>query len=195
MIFGKKVILREKRTDDAWDDYSWETDPELARLDAAPVLTMPYPEYLEEYTIELTYYYSSGKRFAIDTLDGQHIGNCSYYNYDETRGDTELGIMIGNRDYWDGGYGSDTVTTLVDHIFNTTKLNRIYLKTLNWNDRAHKCFQKCGFNKYGESTRSSYNFVLMEIFRSDWKENQSLSRAFLISGLSCFVIIIIVRIL
>ena len=47
MIFGKKVILREKRTDDAWDDYSWETDPELSRLDAAPVLTMPYSEYLE----------------------------------------------------------------------------------------------------------------------------------------------------
>ena len=42
MILGKKVILREKRTEDAWDDYSWETDPELARLDAAPVLTMPY---------------------------------------------------------------------------------------------------------------------------------------------------------
>ncbi|MFC1948130.1 GNAT family N-acetyltransferase [Chloroflexota bacterium] len=176
MIFGKKVILREKRTDDAWDDYSWETDPELSRLDAAPVLTMPYSEYLEEYTSELAYYYSSGKRFAIDTLDGEHIGNCSYYNYDETRSDTELGIMIGNRDYWDGGYGSDAVTTLVEHIFNTTKLNRIYLKTLNWNDRAHKCFRKCGFNKYEESIRGRYNFVLMEIFRADWEANQSLPR-------------------
>jgi RimJ/RimL family protein N-acetyltransferase len=176
MIFGKKVILREKRTDDAWDDYSWEIDPELAKLDAAPVLTIPYSEYLEEYTSELTYYYSSGKRFAIDTLGGEHIGNCSYYNYDESRGETELGIMIGNRDYWDGGYGTDTVTSLVDHIFSNTKLNRIYLKTLNWNDRAQKCFQKCGFNKYGESTRSRYNFILMEIFRNDWKANQSLSR-------------------
>ena len=123
----------------------------------------------------MTYYYSSGKRFAIDTLDGEHIGNCSYYNYDEARGETEFGIMIGNRDYWNDGYGSDVVTTLIDHIFNTTKLNRIYLKTLNWNDRAHKCFQKCGFNKYGESTRSRYDFILMEIFRADWEEHQSLS--------------------
>jgi len=169
MIFGKKVILREKRTDDAWDDYSWETDPELARLDAAPVLTMPYTEYLEEYSGELTYYYSSGKRFAIDTLDGEHIGNCSYYNYDESRKETELGIMIGNRDYWSIGYGTDVITTLVDHIFNSTNL-----KTLNWNDRAQKCFQKCGFIKYGESTRGKYNFILMETFRADWESNRSL---------------------
>ena len=176
MIFGKKVILREKRTDDAWDDYSWETDPELARLDAAPVLTIPYSEYLEEYTSELTYYYSSGKRFAIETIEGKHIGNCSYYNYDEINGETELGIMIGNRDYWNGGYGTDVVTTLVDYIFKSTQLNRIYLKTLNWNDRAQRCFQKCGFKKYRESTRGKHNFILMEMFRTDWEESQSISR-------------------
>ncbi len=172
MIISSKVILREKRTDDAWDDYSWEADPELARLDAAPVLTMPYEEYLEEYTSELYIYYSSGKRFAIDTLDGEHIGNCSYYNYDESRGDTELGIMIGNRDYWDGGYGTDAVTSLVDHIFNNSKLGRIYLKTLNWNDRAQACFHKCGFNKYSETSRGVYHFILMEIYRSDWEKRQ-----------------------
>ena len=172
MIVGKKVILREKRPDDAWDDYSWETDPELARLDAAPVLTMPYSEFLEEYTSELYYHYSSGKRFAIDTADGEHIGNCSYYNYDEAKGETELGIMIGNRDYWDGGYGTDAVSTLVDHIFNTTKLHRIYLKTLNWNDRAQNCFRKCGFNQFRESTRSKYHFIMMELFRTDWDQNR-----------------------
>lgn len=172
MIFGKKVVLREKRTDDAWNDYSWETDPELARLDAAPVLTMPYSEFLEEYTSELFYHYSSGKRYAIDSTDGEHIGNCSYYNYDESRGETELGIMIGNRDYWNEGYGSDTVTSLVAHIFNTTKLNRIYLKTLDWNDRAQNCFRKCGFNQYRESNRGKYHFIMMELFRTDWDRNQ-----------------------
>ncbi len=35
MIKGKKVILREKRLEDAANDYRWRTDPELARLDGA----------------------------------------------------------------------------------------------------------------------------------------------------------------
>ncbi|MBN2240220.1 MAG: GNAT family N-acetyltransferase [Dehalococcoidales bacterium] len=176
MIISKKVILRDKSTEDAWDDYAWESDPELSRLDAAPVLKMPYPDYLEEYTSELFMYYTEGRRFAIDTLDGKHIGNCSYYNYDETRGDTELGIMIGDRDYWNDGYGTDAVTTLVDHIFNNTKLDRIYLKTLNWNKRAHKCFRKCGFTKYGEMSRGGYDFFLMEIRRSKWLEMNNKSQ-------------------
>ena len=122
MLISEKVILRDKRTDDAWEDYAWETDPELSRLDAAPVLKMSYADYLEEYTGELLIYYSHGKRFAIDTLDGKHIGNCSYYNYDEKSGDTELGIMIGDRDYWNEGYGYDTVVTLIGHIFTTTPM-------------------------------------------------------------------------
>lgn len=167
MIVSSKVILREKRADDAWDDYAWESDPELARLDAAPVLKMPYDDYLQDYTSEL-FYYSAGQRFSIDTHDGKHIGNCSYYNYDETRGDTELGIMIGDRDYWNRGYGTDAVTALVNYVFSTTKLDRIYLKTLDWNDRAQACFEKCGFKKYDKLRRGGYNFILMKILREDW---------------------------
>jgi RimJ/RimL family protein N-acetyltransferase len=173
MIRGEKVILRDKRTDDAWEDYAWEIDPELSRLDAAPPLKMSYTDYLEEYTNEFLYYYSNGRRFAIDTLKGKHIGNCSYYNYDETKGDTELGIMIGDRDYWNNGYGFDAVNALVNFIFTTTELKRIYLKTLNWNDRAQACFGKCGFRKYGELSRGGYDFILMEYPRSDWEQRHA----------------------
>ncbi len=173
MIIYNKVILREKRPDDAWDDYAWETDPELSRLDAAPVLSIPYPQYLEDYTNEIYSYFKSGERFAIDTLDGRHIGNCSYYNFDEFRGNTELGIMIGDRDYWSSGYGTEAVTALVNYIFNQTKLKRIYLKTLDWNSRAKKCFTKCGFRQYGEVSRDGYNFLLMEIHRDRWEKQKS----------------------
>ena len=173
MIKSEKVILRDKSTEDAWNDYAWESDPELSRLDAAPVLKMSYADYLEEYTSELFIYYTEGRRFAIDTHDGIHIGNCSYYNYNEFRGDTEIGIMIGDRDYWGKGYGTDAVTTLVDHVFTNTDLNRIYLKTLNWNDRAQKSFAKCGFSKFGEMSRAGYDFILMEIHRDEWLKSKA----------------------
>jgi RimJ/RimL family protein N-acetyltransferase len=80
--------------------------------------------------------------------------------------------MIGNRDYWNKGYGTDTVTTLVDYIFRQMNLKRIYLKTLDWNIRAQKSFQKCGFTPYGHLARDGYNFVLMEIYRSQWRKKQ-----------------------
>ena len=112
MIIGQKVVLREKRLADAWNDYTWETDLELAQLDASPILAITFSQYLSSYANELRYSSTTSRRFAVDTLDSKHIGNCSYYNISESKGSTELGIMIGNRDYWNKGWGTDTITTL-----------------------------------------------------------------------------------
>lgn len=165
MITGSKVILREKRLDDAWDDYTWEKDPELAQLDAVPPVTMTFTRYFSSYANTLQTTVSTSYRFAIDTLGGEHIGNCSCYNVDEAKGEAELGIMIGDRSYWDKGYGTDTVATLVNYIFCRTNLKRIYLKTLAANSRAQKCFQKCGFTSCGYLVKNGFSFALMGINR------------------------------
>ncbi|MFC2072928.1 GNAT family N-acetyltransferase [Chloroflexota bacterium] len=172
MIINSRIILREKSLADARSDYYWETDPELAQLDAAPVTTIPFSQYLLDYASELYNSLPTSQRFAIDTLDGKHIGNCSYYDISETKGQAELGIMIGNRDYWNKGYGTDTVSTLVNHIFCQTNLNRIYLKTLKSNTRAQKCFRKCGFTPYWHLVKDEFSFMLMEIYRNQWQEEQ-----------------------
>ncbi len=173
MIIGRKVILREKRLDDAWDDYTWETDPELVQLDAAPVVAITFSRYLLDYVNELRNSYPTSRRLAVDTLDGQHIGNCSYYDINKSKGKAELGIMIGNRDYWNKGCGTDAVTTIVNHIFCQTKLSRIYLKTLESNIRAQKCFQKCGFAPYGHLAKDGFSFILMGIHHKQWQEQQA----------------------
>ncbi len=173
MIIGSKIILRDKKLADAPDDYTWQADPELAHLDAAPLLTITFQEYLSDYASQLRFPLSTRYQFAIDTLDGKHIGNCVYYDVNETKGEAELGIMIGDRDCWDKNYGADTVTTLVSYIFNQTNLKRIYLKTLDSNSRAQKCFQKCGFTPSRHLTEGGFNFVLMEIHRKQWRKRQT----------------------
>lgn len=172
MIVGNQIRLREKRLADAANDYSWQADAQLSELDASPVLKMRYDQYLSDYISELRYSFFSRQRFAIEALDGTHIGNCAYYGINEDKSETELGIMIGDRNYWDKGYGADVVTTLVDHIFGHTSLGRIHLKTLEWNTRAQKCFQKCGFTTYSHVTRDGYNFALMELYRFQWAKKQ-----------------------
>ena len=53
MTIGSKVKLREKRVADATDDYAWLTDAELAELDAVPLPTTTFPQYLSDYTSNL----------------------------------------------------------------------------------------------------------------------------------------------
>jgi RimJ/RimL family protein N-acetyltransferase len=129
-IRGEKAILREKRIEDAPNDYAWRVDEELSQLDATQPLKMSYEDFINYSKDELAYPSPRTKRFGIDTLDGRHIGNCMYYDIDLRQGEAELGIMIGNRDYWGKGYGLDSVASLLGHIFATTPLSRVYLHTL-----------------------------------------------------------------
>ena len=79
---GRKVALREKRIEDALDDYTWRVDDELAKLDATRPLNMAYNDFLRYSQEEIDYPNSRSKRFAIDDLTGKHIGNCMYYDID-----------------------------------------------------------------------------------------------------------------
>jgi len=166
VIEGKLVRLRSKHIKDASNDYLWRRDEELSRLDAAIPLSISYGEYLLFYGEELYGGADDHFRFAVDTQEGKHIGNCALYNIDRYKREAELGVMIGDREYWDKGCGADVVRTLVRHAFATTDLDRIHLKTLDWNARAQACFARCGFTGAGRFTSGPYTFLHMEITRT-----------------------------
>ena len=166
VLTGQKMVLREKRLSDAANDYSWRTDPELSRFDAAFPLKLAFREFVLYYTEQLRSLKEDRRWFAIDTLNGQHIGNCMYYDLDKNRRQAKIGIIIGDRDYWDKGYGTDAVMTLVAYVFEEMRLERAYLDTLEWNARAQRCFQKCSFVVSGHVNDRGHDFVIMELYKS-----------------------------
>ena len=181
-LLGAKVTLRDKREEDAEQDYIWRSDPELARLDAAHPLTMSFDRYLKIFRDQLRYPTPGSHHFSTETLDGKFIGNCMYYDLDRVNLQAELGIVIGDRDYWSNSYGYDAVTTLLDHMFTEKGLKRVYLHTLEWNQRAQRCFEKSGFKPVKMVRRISQDFILMEVLREDWFA-KSEERLAILSGL------------
>lgn len=165
--------MREKRLSDASNDYAWRSDPELAHYDAAPPLKLSFREFMLYYSEQLRQLHEGRRWFAIDTLDGTHIGNCMYYDVDWEKKQAKVGIVIGDRQYWDMGYGSDAVMTLISHVFAELALDRVYLDTLDWNVRAQRCFQKCGFVICGNMTSKGNKFVIMELLRNWLKPPES----------------------
>jgi ribosomal-protein-alanine N-acetyltransferase len=170
-LTGDKVRLRPKRLRDALNDYKWRKDAELCRLDATQPTTSSFEEFLK-LVAGAPSYSNKSCHFAIETLDGKHIGNCSYFDIDEANGDAEIGMMIGDKAYWNQCYGTDAMRTVLNYIFSQTSLKRIHLKTLDWNIRAQKCFEKCGFTSCGNLTQGKHSFILMEICRSDTSQNR-----------------------
>ena len=167
---GEKVRIREKRVEDIRNEYSWRVDPELSRLDATRAMTMSYEDFFRYSKEEMQFPNYRSKRLAVETLEGVHIGNIMYYDLNMQNRQAEVGIMIGDKDYWSNGYGTDTVNTLLRHLFTILELDRVYLHTLSWNYRAQASFAKSGFKLVRNVKRGGQDFILMEVLRSDWEE-------------------------
>lgn len=170
VILGRKIQLRTKRHSDAEDDYRWRADPELAELDATTPLRIDYSDFQRMYESELRFPSVNMRRYAIDTYENVHIGNCMLYDINTFVGESEIGIMVGNRDYWGRGYGLDAMAHMVELAFQTINLEKIYLHTLEWNHRARKAFGKCGFTEMRVVRRFGRAFVRMEITRDRWED-------------------------
>ena len=169
-LVGGKVILKAKRPEDAWMDYMWRSDEEIAKLDAAYPLKMKFEEFLRLYKDQLKYPTPASGRFGIDTRCGKYIGNCMYYDMDTVNKQAEVGIVIGDRGYWSRGFGYDALVTMLDYLFSYTAMERLYLHTLVWNKRAQRAFGKCGFKPVTQVRRSGQDFLLMEVRKCHWAE-------------------------
>jgi RimJ/RimL family protein N-acetyltransferase len=89
-------------------------------------------------------------------------------------GTAELGIMIGDRDYWGRGCGRDAVRLLLRYGFHYLGLRRIVLTTHVKNQRAVRCYQACGFIEEGRPRKAVWvegeyvDLINMSILREEW---------------------------
>lgn len=107
-------------------------------------------------------------------VDGRLIGNCALHLRGEQG--AELGILIGEKDAWSQGYGTDTVRQLLAIAFGELGLWRVWLRTRGSNGRAVRCYQKAGFRQEGVQRQAIWrqgqwvDVMLMAILRSEWEQ-------------------------
>ncbi len=113
--------------------------------------------------------------FAILALpEKQLIGNCGLQNLDWKNRTAVFGIFIGDKDYWNKGYGSDATRTLLRFAFEQLGLNRVELDVYDFNPRAMRAYEKAGFRRDGVRRQALYrdgafhDVHLMGILREDW---------------------------
>lgn len=139
---GEKVSLRLRVSADYLNEQKWASDHEISALD--PSVDSPVYSHI----------------YSIDTLDGIHIGYCAAYDFQSTG--CQVGIRIGEKQYWDKGYGTDATNALIDFYFKNTAVTRIWVKVLPTNIRAQRCYEKCGFVVFGKIVVAGYDLITME---------------------------------
>lgn len=67
-----------------------------------------------------------------------------------------LGIFIGEKDFRSNGYGTEAIKMILEYGFKYLNLHSIRLDLLSINERAHKCYLKCGFKDTGRSREAIF---------------------------------------
>lgn len=55
--------------------------------------------------------------------------------------------FIGEPVFWNKGIGTKLVEMIVTYLLNEKKVDRIVMDPQTWNERAIRCYEKCGFSK------------------------------------------------
>ncbi len=175
MIVGSKVRLRPIERDDLPRFVEWFGDPEVRRHLS---IYMPFSLAQEERWFENLLGRIERQEsvlFAIETAEGVHIGNLGLDGINWKDRNAELGIAIGEKAYWNQGYGTDAIRTMLRLAFGEMNLHRVSLRVDADNGRGIRCYEKVGFRRDGtlrevvyqqESYKDQY---LMSILKAEFE--------------------------
>lgn len=176
MISGERVRLRAVVGDDLPRFVDWFNDPEVTRglSRISPLNIDEERRWFEESNAKDDF----ERPMAIDAMregDWVHIGSCGFFHHDPVSQQAELGIMIGDKRFWDQGLGTEAVRLMLEHGFQTLNFRRITLRVMAFNQRALKVYERVGFVIEGRLRQDAFrrgkywDTLVMSILRSEWQ--------------------------
>jgi len=178
MLVGKRVRLRAIEREDIPTFVRWLNDREVTQF---LLVNSPFSKAMEQNWFEgqLQNPPHEGQVMAIEARVGEdwiHIGNTGIHRVDPVNHSGEFGILIGEKNYWNQGFGREATTLALQHGFDDLNLHRIFLRVYENNPRAIACYKAAGFVQEGILREAIYkngkyiNEIEMGILQSEWNK-------------------------
>lgn len=184
MITNQEFTIRRMMDDE--QDYKvmlkWLCDKEVQKYYEGRDKEFTYDSVVKHYQPR-----SNGESYVISCIleyNNDPIGYLQYYEIDEEDNekfelDNELtgygiDIFIGERDYWNKGYGTRIMKLMIKFIFDHCRSDFICIDPQTWNKRAIRVYEKAGFERLkvipkNELHEGEYkDNLIMIIWRKDW---------------------------
>lgn len=177
MLYSSRIRLRAIEREDLPRFVRWFNDPDVRRnLQLFIPLGLPQEE---EWFKEILHKPVEEQPLVIEIHQEEAwlpVGNAGFISIRNADRAAEMGISIGEKTFWDKGYGTEAVRLLLRFGFNEINLNRIYLKVNEINLRGIRCYEKAGFKVDGRLRQDRFmdgkymDVLIMSVLRSEWKE-------------------------
>lgn len=151
-ILGKRLYLRRLTTYDATREYAtWLNDPQVNKyLETRHSTIYELRKYIQKHNKD-----PNSILVGIFSKDNDlHIGNMKLEPINWKAKTATFGILIGNKDYWGHGFGTEATRLLTDWAFKVLALKETRLGVISLNLAAIKVYKKAGFKITGRRKES-----------------------------------------
>lgn len=157
------ITLRTLKKEDKRLFYAWWNDQELRALTSGnfdPIGEAEINQTLGQHLVD-----KNGRDFIIEA-DKKPIGHI-LISKDKNEKYFAIYIAIGEKDYWNKGYGPEALRLAIDWFWQNHLQEQILELEVNQdNPRAFRCYEKVGFKKIKEKKyQDSPNTFLMRLQR------------------------------
>jgi RimJ/RimL family protein N-acetyltransferase len=146
-LVAQSIYLRPITLQDVNDNYlSWLLDPEVMQgISSSGYSKDNLKAYVDEKINDKDVAF-----FAICSLaDNRHIGNIKIDFHEAKPNVSELGLLIGDKNYWGKGIGYEACKLAIEYAFDVMKLRKLFLAVYSSNPKAKKLYEKLGFTLEG----------------------------------------------
>ena len=169
-LVGKKCYLSPIDVNDAEKFTEWLNDMEISinlQLYGGTISLENERAFLSNLSKDHNY-------SIIDLETERLIGNCGFLDIDYVNQTAETGIFIGDKKFWNKGYGTEALSLLIDYGFKALNFHNIMLKVYEYNKSAIKCYEKIGFKLIGKRREAlhrnleKHNIIFMDIIQNEY---------------------------
>jgi len=176
MLLGEKIYLDTLDPANAGTARRWINDPKVNTWMLSghiPVSEIAEQEFYAG--VERRAAAHSAFLFEIHVADdGRYIGNCGLEGIDLVHRHAEVGIVIGELDAQNSGYGRDAIRTLLRFGFETLGLHNIEIRHMAPNERGAHLYRSIGFKECGVLRQHCYlrgqwvDEVVLDMLADEW---------------------------
>jgi RimJ/RimL family protein N-acetyltransferase len=176
MLRGNMVILRPVKRADIPNFLVWFNDTEVSQYMGRnlPLTEMEEEKWIEGLTADKTRVNLVIE--AIVDVSTKPIGTIGFQFIEATNRQATFGIGIGEKDFWNNGYGTEAARLFIKYGFEQLNLNRVNSNVFDFNVRSQKMHLKIGFKQEGlrrqaKFVNGSYHDVVeYGLLREDWEK-------------------------
>lgn len=176
-LTGGKVHLRPMEPSDLPHVRKWVNDPEIRRL-----IGEIRPKSMPDAAKWLNGTYDDKNRvwFTVVLNDKDRvIGEAGLLRIFHPWRTADASMIIGEKDTWNKGYGTEAMRLLLNYAFGTLNLHRVAIGVFDFNETAVRFYEKCGFKREGAQRHGYYcdgryhDVIMMSILEDEFREREA----------------------